>query len=470
MATYEEEESPGFLSEQLSNPYVSLPYAIGSGLLAAMTPGVARGVQAANAGIGIGLSAEKYAQNQQKKRRLSGELDKIMGGGQRRAPEPKVPQGAMAPDTRISEVDLPAGSPVGISARPQSALMTPVLQDYMRALARYGDSGAVAQMLGRVLTREPRDPLKARQGEAIQLPDGTWTIPNPAQTRTVTPPRPVFSTQGGEAVDSIFNEQSGQWETTRRPMTPAPRAPAALPTPEELALTRARTQQALAAAENSRTNTRQARSPEELDRIQSQAELNRARTEQVKNSIEIARTAKTQTTGQLASALTALNNMLDVGTDPERKELVEDAKTRVLHELARRTPEQEKNRQLTAEAKTEMRKTAPNMSDADFRTYLKTDRGAQNLAAWTKHLRTRGQPSANDPLGIRGGNRTGEVVRTPTGNEKPGAVFEKLPDPGKFKGRSLTNHRGERVISDGRVWRDAEGRMVPEMLERRTEW
>lgn len=50
--------------------------------------------------------------------------------------------------------------------------------------------------------------------------------------------------------------------------------------------------------------------------------------------------------------------------------------------------------QVEADAITGMRQTAPNMSEADFQNYLKTPKGAQNLAAWRKHVKERGRGQA----------------------------------------------------------------------------
>ena len=45
-----------------------------------------------------------------------------------------------------------------------------------------------------------------------------------AKAEPKVPPRPSFTTQGGEAVDTVLDPATNSWVTTRKPITPAPRA------------------------------------------------------------------------------------------------------------------------------------------------------------------------------------------------------------------------------------------------------
>lgn len=71
---------PGFLTEAFSNPAVSIPYAILSGLGAAATPGTGRLVRGVNAGLGFGLDAEEDAFTRGKSQHLSDAMLKAFSG------------------------------------------------------------------------------------------------------------------------------------------------------------------------------------------------------------------------------------------------------------------------------------------------------------------------------------------------------------------------------------------------------
>lgn len=70
------EPSQGRLSEAFANPYVSIPYAIGSGIASMAAPRLASGI---NTGLGLGMAAEKGAYALQQKKRLSEAVNRLAG-------------------------------------------------------------------------------------------------------------------------------------------------------------------------------------------------------------------------------------------------------------------------------------------------------------------------------------------------------------------------------------------------------
>lgn len=73
------EPSPGVLTESLANPWVSIPTAIGLGLLSGATPGTARIARGLSAGAEMGLNAEKGAYERLKQKRLSDAIKGMAG-------------------------------------------------------------------------------------------------------------------------------------------------------------------------------------------------------------------------------------------------------------------------------------------------------------------------------------------------------------------------------------------------------
>lgn len=314
------EDDELFLNKSFANPYVSVPWAILSGIGAVASPGTARATSGINAGLGVGMNAERYQQEQGRRRRLGEELDKLAT-----ATKPvRVTKVGLDPETttfsmpekteRLSDVmpDMlaPRKEPPRFTAVEDRPIFSPEMQQYIRTVGKESPQAALS-VVGSVLSKDQnRKQHSIRPGGSLVDEDGNLLYQAPAAPpRAVTPPRPVFSTQGGEAVESVFNPATQQWETSRRPVVPAPAAPA-------------------------RTLT-----PEEVSRIRSQNAVDQARIQQINSSIAIARDAKTQTVGQLGSALNALNNMMQGGMlvdNPEMEAMVKQAQTAILQELARR--------------------------------------------------------------------------------------------------------------------------------------
>ncbi len=86
------------------------------------------------------------------------------------------------------------------------------LRQYLGLEAKV-DPLAGLKTYGQYVLREPRVPLKARAGEAIQLPDGTWTVPNPAKPESLFA-KPKHPTEGKTA-ESIV-----RWRATVTPENP----------------------------------------------------------------------------------------------------------------------------------------------------------------------------------------------------------------------------------------------------------
>jgi len=71
MSTHDEELKQGFLTRALSNPFISIPFAIASGVGAGLTPATARATSGVHTGLNIGLAAEADKFERQKQQRLS---------------------------------------------------------------------------------------------------------------------------------------------------------------------------------------------------------------------------------------------------------------------------------------------------------------------------------------------------------------------------------------------------------------
>lgn len=258
-------EDDGFLTSSFASPKISVPYALVSAFLAGATPGTARAAQGLNAGLGIGLNAEKHQTDENKRKRLSESLNKL---SQTTVPVTSTKIG-MDPETttyskpsgeRLSDVmPDPLAPPRPLptfKSTEQKPVMTPVMQEYIRAVGAENPTAA-ATVLGRHLIKEDKPPVAVRPGGALIDPrSGQVVYQAPAApAREVTPPAPRFATQGGEAVDSVFDPVSKQWVTQRRPVTAAP---ARQLSPEQAALIQAQTGLVPARAAHLRAQTAQA--------------------------------------------------------------------------------------------------------------------------------------------------------------------------------------------------------------------
>ena len=78
----------------------------------------------------------------------------------------------------------------------------------------------------RALSRQPQAPHTFGNAELgmFRLDENGQPVPlvPGVGRRESTPPRPVIATQGGEGVQSVYNKDTGQWETQRQPLTAAP--------------------------------------------------------------------------------------------------------------------------------------------------------------------------------------------------------------------------------------------------------
>lgn len=233
-------ESVGFLSDAFSSPWVSIPYAATSGLLSAMYPGTARAVHGVNTGLQLGMGMEKNAYELDKKKRLNEALGNYI------TPKPST---VYAPDTSglptetpgyeseklsmsVAPTSAPAAQPMTqeklgqvLKSIPTTGGMAPGrARDYMQMLVEAGQGDEGAKFLGQALLKEDRPPVSVRPGGALVNPStGEVIHQQPAAApRETTPPRPVFGTQGGEGVQSVWNPTTKQWETERRPLTSTP--------------------------------------------------------------------------------------------------------------------------------------------------------------------------------------------------------------------------------------------------------
>lgn len=248
-----EEDQDGTLSTAFANPWISIPYAIASGLAAGASPGTARFGQALNMGLGMGMGAEKYSGEQKRKQRLSEALNKLSST----TVPTSVTKTGMDPATTTFSMptDVPPESPLApaqplpkYTATEQRPIMTPVMQEYLRAISP-GDPGAAATFVGNALTKEQAAPHvfgSAESGYHALDRSGAVTplVPGvPRAVREPTPPRPVSGVQGAQTFDWHFDPTEKRWIKTTGEATAAP---ARALTPEDKDLKKAQTAHALA--------------------------------------------------------------------------------------------------------------------------------------------------------------------------------------------------------------------------------
>ena len=158
----EEELKPGFLTRNLADPWVSLPFALLSAFGAGATPGTARFTQGLHGGLRMGLEGEAADYERQKQRRLSD----VMKGEFGVAEKPINATGAAAPNLsdKIKEEDIGADTPFLPSSTLASRPGVPSFES--QRMARINSLGrrlapiepkTAMELLIKERTREPRE-------------------------------------------------------------------------------------------------------------------------------------------------------------------------------------------------------------------------------------------------------------------------------------------------------------------------
>jgi len=154
---------PGFLTRHLSNPFISVPFAIASGVGAGLTPGTARVTRGIHGGLGLGLSAEEEDFKKRKEQRLSQSLAPIIQGigSPTTKTRPKaitdlhkeLEEAAKVPSARLSDFVNPSPD---VTETIQPSDRDKRLGSFLSSLNE-ADPSAAATVLSKELTRTPTE-------------------------------------------------------------------------------------------------------------------------------------------------------------------------------------------------------------------------------------------------------------------------------------------------------------------------
>ncbi len=235
-----EEDSQGTLSDLFANPWVSIPSAVGLGLLGASAPNRGTGHLASgiNGMLQLGLGAEKEAYARKKSKRLGDAMATLAGATQ----DVPVTKTGLDPNTTTFE-SLPAGTRLNdvypmdseaiLRGQPQvqpslptydttekKPVFSPLHRQLLEATSRYAPEKGF-NLASKLLVKDVHNPMAVRSGGAIvDLNTGKVIYSAPAEAKPT--PAPHFATLGGEGVQSVWNPSTQQWEITRTPLTAAP--------------------------------------------------------------------------------------------------------------------------------------------------------------------------------------------------------------------------------------------------------
>lgn len=308
---------PNRLTDWMSSDTAMWAAPLALGFLAGATPGTARAAQ----GLATGMQMVGQAQEQKRQIARREEMNKRLSGLLGQTQPVNVNKVGVNPETATFETvpeDQPFGdfysNPAGAPPLPtyQATEQRPVFSDRDRRLGELAIEADRPELAFSLLTREPRQPHtfgSAETGYYAMGPDGQpqQVIPGVGR-REPTPPRPVYTQMGGEGVRSVYNPQTGAWEESRQPLTPAPARQLG---PEEKEFRAAQTESA-----------------------RSESALRRQRIQNLQNNMAKANDPKA-TAGQLSSAYNALIRDRDsVETPEEDKPVINDAIRQIRSRLA----------------------------------------------------------------------------------------------------------------------------------------
>lgn len=147
----------GFLTESFSNPWVSIPYAIVSGLAAGATPGTARASQGLAGGLQMGLAGEEGAYKSAREKRLSESLGKFIDSTEPReiTRTANISPGTIAfsqPEMDPQEL----AQERQYTATENVARFSPVMREYLKQVNAV-EPRAAMQIAGQALLRDKED-------------------------------------------------------------------------------------------------------------------------------------------------------------------------------------------------------------------------------------------------------------------------------------------------------------------------
>jgi len=211
----------------------------------------------------------------------------------------------------------------------QKPAFSPQVQQLGDALVNARRPDMLLPMLTRELMRDPKLTSVRPGGSLVDEQGNVKYQAPPPPVREATPPRPVFGTQGGEGVSSVYNPATKQWEVNRAPLTAAPARQ--LP-PEESERVRAQT-----AVENARIpliGAQMGAANASASNSKAQAGAATARASRLNNLAKTAADPRA-TTGQASAAMNALIRERDsIETPEEDKPVINDAIRAVRSRLA----------------------------------------------------------------------------------------------------------------------------------------
>jgi len=217
---------PGTLNRALSNPWVSIPYAVAMGL-ASSSPrfgGLAHGL---NAGVRMGLDAENQNYKREKEQRLSDVLSQAYNAKESvpviktganplgQVPEPNFPtEGIKSPyesgysvggNVDLSSLKMPqeplTRKYVGTEERP---VFSPAAQAYLKAVSDAGYPAEAMRVIGSKIIKEPDKPIAVGRGGSLVGPNGQLLYHN----TDATAPKPAkwYDGMQSDTKELVFSE------------------------------------------------------------------------------------------------------------------------------------------------------------------------------------------------------------------------------------------------------------------------
>lgn len=228
------------------SPGFQFGYPILNALLAASSPAGQRASQGLNLGMHVANQYDQQRQRDEQAAQTRKRLAELFSATAQTAPAATLPgattnlglaseeaaglQGLSNPPEATAATPSMATNvprPYEIAPETSKPLFDPAHQKLGAALEAMNRPDLAVGLAERMMSRQPEkphifgSPETGYYGMGSQDQDPRQLVPGVGR-REPTPPRPVFGTQGGEGVSSNYNKETGQWETSRTPLTAAP--------------------------------------------------------------------------------------------------------------------------------------------------------------------------------------------------------------------------------------------------------
>lgn len=347
----------GGITGALSNPWVSVPYAVINGILGAASPGGARLSSGLNAGLGLGIASEKYAADDAKKKRFASSVQ-ALSNATRPVTTEKSGIDLNAPGTTLSmpesynkgepgnmrlsqATEHPLAPPAPLPKFNQTT-QQPLFPEQVKAYLNAVPPETAATMMANYLTKEEnKKPHSVRPGGTLVDDDGKVIYQAPAAptAQRVVPPggtvlgpdnRPVYTAPAAPQRSMVVPPGSTMVGPDGAPgYTNTNRPPARELNEEDKALKR---------AETGAANARATASVASAEENAAQAQLHKAQTDKVLvEAKELLKNPSKMTIGQLNALIQTLKD--GSGLTKTQEELRQGALTKALQEAnVRRIP------------------------------------------------------------------------------------------------------------------------------------